>query len=187
MSIDTDPANYDFAPPALECPFCFPVGETPLQQIVTFSGIKFGTAVPGVDPPPPNGLYIITTDVACGWHGFAGLYEFSYSVTAPGLALFAQTAGPTIHFIEIAIAPCQTTFVNDRQNPAVDPYYGGFASVINPKGISDNALQDVLALLNISPTGDPWANIRTIDAETTAYSIYNPADATRIHIGYKPT
>lgn len=182
MSFDTDPANYDFAAPANQCPACYAANETPLTLFLSLSGITFGTAVAGVDPPPANGLWQLSATGPCTWFLADAPYTFTYLPVMPNSNLQATSPGVLLHFQSQIAGICHVNFENDQQNPAVDPYYGGFGTLINPLTPEGNSILKVLALLNISPTGDPWCNPIPKDDLETVYKVYDPQDATNIHI-----
>lgn len=184
MSFDTDSSHYDFAPPANQCAACFAPNETPLTLFAGVAGIQYGTAVPGVDAPPANGLWPLVAIGPCVWFLAQDGYNLQYRPAMPNSHMQIAKAGEFFHFAKLLVGQCHTIFENLMQNPAVDPYYGGYVSIVNPKTMEGNSILEVLALLNISPTGDPWCNPRPIDDTQTAYAIYDPQDATRIHIAH---
>ncbi len=121
MGFPTLPPEPAYCAGAGCCTTVYGVGETPLKLYASFVGIQMGTAVPGVDPPPPNKTWELTFFGVCNWRHDDFPESYSLSLDNPNSLLVASGPAPLTYFYDAIAGQGHSYYVNERINPAVDP------------------------------------------------------------------
>jgi len=184
VPINCDPALYDYAPPAKQCP-CFAAGKTPLSIFANFTGIQIGDPWNPGDAAPLNGIFELTQTVACQWQVMVGTIMISYNADAPASIVVFDTAPPmNIFFSAVGKPACTFSMDNDNVNPAVWKYYGGSVVLLSPLQDTIQSIQSVLTAINIDPTGDTFDLPRPLTGDETVHTIFRRSDNSNCHILY---
>lgn len=184
MSIELDPANYTFAPPALDCAHCFPANKTPLQRIICATGIQMGTATPGVDPDPPNFAIVVTTTVACSWTTLGPVYFHGYATTGANSELnITPAAGGFFMFHGVGLQ-CETWFANEQDDPAIHKYYGGFATILHVQATDPLSLSILLGSLGFQLGPDTWGEDFGLAGTQSVFRYAHPLDRSNAKIKF---
>jgi len=166
MSINTGTPD-DYAAAGNQCPACWPAGESPKYVYVAVSDIQYGTADPAIDPSPPNGLYKLPAVNPCTYHATHGLWTFHLRLSPAAANLTIFIGVDESFFKAYAGQTCVRWYENGYQNPAVDWYYGGSASIFDFTESDESTLQENLALMNIEAAEDTYVNLRSGPANTS--------------------
>lgn len=184
MPINCDPALYDYAPPALQVVACWAAGKTPEDLYLCLTGIEIGPLWAAPNPPPPNGVYKLTTTVKGRWDATIDGIHYSYVQWPLNSVIDIDVvAGPKI-FFGFAVPLCIFSLDNTLNNPAVNPYLGGSGVLLSPLQDTIESIQTVLNELGIDPTGDTFDLPRPISGDETVHTIFRRSDASNCHILY---
>ena len=184
MSYDSDPTLYDYAPPPKECPLCHDAGETPDEIFVGLSGIQRGPlALPG-DPPPPNGVFLINAMVPCHWAATIDDNDFNLGLDAPNSNLVIDRPGGPSYFRGLTAGPCQSWFANIQQNPAVDKYYGGWATLSNPLPSMGESAADIMLSIGFPPAAGTAVSPRAMTNNFSVFVFARDLDASNLKVKY---
>lgn len=180
MSFSLDPALDEYA--AGDCLTCYAAGKTPKYLYVCFTGIEIGDNwIPGVDPPPPNGVHRVEWSMACDWGALEGNIGFAYRGDGDWSRL--QVYDPWIEIFDSGIQPaCILYFENSIVNPVGNKYYDGFAIVISTLPGNIYSESDLVKLLNIERTENLFANVYPMDHDQSAHTIFTDDYNDRISI-----
>lgn len=165
MSIDTGTPDA-YAPPALNCNACHAVNETPLYKYAAISGVLKGDLWNPADPPPPNGLWKLETQMVCTWFNFFPNWEITLMHNIPNTALTVRIPFVLEGFSAVEAGACTRYLPNVNQVPAGNHYYSGQAVIYDFTAADDSTLQENLALMNIEAQEGTYVNIRSAEGDT---------------------
>ena len=182
MSFPTDFDDDSYSTGPFFCNGCFDAGKTPLKLYVTFVGILFGQATPGVDPPPPNKTLEFALVADCRWTAADAGSTFILLRNQPFSLLVASGIFPLEIFIDNPAASCANNFVNDKTDPLTDDYYNGTAVITSPAPGGEDLVPDVMADVGIEQNAETFCEPLPVDAVVTILRFARRFDATNILI-----
>ena len=184
MGFPTAPAADPYCPGPGCCDAVYNPGETPLKLYVSYTGIEMGTAVPGVDPPPPNKTFELDFDGLCHWVGgdAPDLHDLKLS---PGPTTMTGTGPiPLIYFTDVVAGEGHSFFENDQVNPVFDDYINGTAKIISNvlggEEVIINAMEDAV----IEPDPETFFDFVPVNDDVNILRFSRRFDKTNIHIKY---
>lgn len=182
MSINTDPALYNYQAPGGACLACFGLNTTPAAMFMAVTGIQIGALwLPG-DPPPPNGIFTMQPFAPCVWRLATGTYTFVWNPQGGFLHCTIGVVGVGSAFADSLGAGCNYLYDNIQVAPAGQHYFGGTTQILPPLEGGANSLPETLALFSDDPVWAKWANPKPIDETQTVHQFYRRRDRTRIKI-----
>lgn len=166
MGIPTDPALYPPAPPANQCPHCYPPGDTPDILYLCTSGIGPGDLwVPG-DGGAMNGCYEMTTAGPSQWDGVPAAGEIVAYTSGPGFAEALVSREIIGHFAAFNEPICTISFDNIQVNPAINHFYGGHAYILQVAPSASWTIEELMELLNMDHLDHAKCEVYPLDDAT---------------------
>lgn len=187
MSFLTDPALYDYEPPPKVCGICFGAGDTPSSIFLCVQGVQMGTAVEGIDPNPPNGIFELTPSAPCLFEAVIGAHTFLYQPSPAQSTLQILSPDPQRSFIDQNPPTCRINFTNSLVNPAADPYFGGRAVVVPPLTCDLDNMEDLMSSLPWDPRTETYANPRPFSATETIFTLTRQLDHSNLRVKFVHT
>lgn len=182
MSIVNQPPGEGASPPpSFQCLACYDVGSTAITVYMCLAGIKIGAAwVPG-DPPPPNGVHILTIVANCAWTNL-GANEYVYMMLGPFTFVVSRIAGGVMYFFYQGLPTCQLWQPNSLANPAGVKYYGGWCMVVPQIEGGAWSLPELMHLMDDDQYWAKFINPRPAAGNQTFYNIYEEKGRTGVKI-----
>jgi len=182
MSIDLDPALYDYEDPPNVCPAIFGADLTPDTLFLIFNGIKKGAIWVAADGLPPNGIWAIIPTEPCLYNDTVDGHVVEYDTKFFGSSVHISTPRPTGAFLGQMAFPGKTWFANVWDVPAGNEFYGGFCSVTSAITSDQKNLQDIWNSLGEIREAGTYVTPRPKSATETVHTISKRIDHTNIKI-----
>ncbi len=184
MSFSTLPPDVTYCVGGGCCNSVYEIGETPLKLYASFVNIKMGTAVPGVDPPPPNKTIELDYHGGCTWRWTDLPDQCDLSLDNPESQIIFSGDPPNQYFTDFPGGLGKSFYTNDQQNPAVDTYYDGTCKVVSTAAGGEEVIINALAAINMEAAAETWADFVPVSDDITCLRFSRRSDATNIHIKY---
>lgn len=182
MSIDSDPSLYPFGTPPNVCVACFAAGKSPDSIFLSFNGIIKGPLAGPADPAPPNDIWELPATGGCLYSLVAAGITFTLGWNLGQTAISAVIGGVVLFGGPFPGGACTRHTPNDKQNPFVDKYYGGWCDVIIPTDSDPDSLPAQLDLFGTPAAAETYVSPRVLDADHDVYVVSRRSDATNIHV-----
>lgn len=186
MSINTDPSLYSYSTPPNVCDLCYDANKSPETIFLISSGIQTGALWLPTDPPPPNGIFELTTSAPCNWSATIGVYDLFYGLVVDTFEVSIDVPGPIPVFFDAIPIMCSVSFANFLAAPAGNHYYGGFILLLPVLEGGADSLVEIMSLLSKDPLWATWANPQQINKDQTVHKFYNSFDKTNVKVLYEP-
>lgn len=184
MSFSTLPPETSYCTGGGCCDTVYAAGETPLKLHASFVGIMMGTAVPGVDPAPPNGTYEITFIGNCDWRWTDLPDQIDMSLDNPPSQMIFSGSPPNNYFKDFPGGGGASWYVNDQLNPLVDTYYGGTCKVISTVLGGEEVVPNALADIGMEAAAETYCDFVPVTNDITCLRFSDRNGKTNIHIKY---
>ncbi|MEE9367077.1 MAG: hypothetical protein V3W44_10345 [Dehalococcoidales bacterium] len=143
-----------------------------------------GTAVPGVDPPPPNKTYTLVFQGNCTWIWEVLPAHLDYSQSNPPSQIIFHPGAPLNYFKDFPGGVGVSWFVNDQLNPLVDDYYDGECKVVSTALGGQEFIPNALSDIGMEPAADTYCDFVPITDDVSCLRFSRRWDATNIHVKY---
>ncbi len=184
MSFSTLPPDVTYCVGPGCCNDVYEPGETPIELYASFTGIKMGTAVPGVDPPPPNNTYTITFQGNCTWTWLAPPLGLALLLANPGSTCIFGKDLIDEFFIDSDPAQGVSWYTNEQDDPLTDPYYDGNCKIISTAFGGEEVVVNALAAINMEAAAETWCDFVPVSDDVTCLRFSDRNGKTNIHIKY---
>lgn len=124
-----DPEYPDYTGGAA-CAICEDVifdGKTPFYVEANIFSV---VTCPGIPPPDPNGVVLLSQIAPCIWEVFGPVWRYRWELV-PGRSIFTIQVGPSFAFTDSPFVECEDTFINDilACNPPAQIGHSGWATI----------------------------------------------------------
>ncbi len=184
MSFSTLPPDVTYCVGPGCCNEVYAPGETPLKLYASFTGIKMGTAIPGVDPPPQNRTVELDFFGNCSWQWQDLPERCDLSLNNPPSQLIFHPGAPLTYFKDFPGGDGVSWYVNDQQNPLVDDYYDGTCKVISTAAGGEEVVINALADIGMEAAAETYCDFVPVTNDITCLRFSDRNGKTNIHIKY---
>jgi len=175
-SFPLEPDSEGYVPVVNECLDFYPTTMTPARLWVCVQGILRGTPWTPADPPPPFDVFPIDHVAGCSWTGVHDGITFTFFNGLIGPEIDISIIPVQCFFHQASVDPESHCFANDRQNPAVDKYYGGHVLIVQNVPDDIRSEQTLCDLVPIPKSSEYYSNPRPMDGQFAVHSIMSIAN-----------
>lgn len=143
-----------------------------------------GTAVPGVDPAPPNKTFELVFHGNCDWRWVDLPAQMDLSLDNPLSQLVFSDNPPLNYFKDFPGGLGVSFYVNDQLNPAVDTYYEGTCKIASTVLGGEELIPNAMADINMEPAVDTFFDFTPVTDDISILRFSRRRDKTNIHIKY---